>query len=85
MAFTAGCPGCEAADDAAIFHEIRWRLLRMRWFPYRVVEYLGLDENCDPVWGKTTWMPPGRGLIRWIMGYERRHDADPGDCGEDCA
>lgn len=66
-AFTHGCPGCDAADDRDIVREIRWPMLRLRWFPYRVVEFRGLDENGDADWGELSWMPPDRGPLRWLM------------------
>lgn len=48
-----------------------WRdqvaIWRMEWFPFRVYEYLGHDdETLDIDWGPCEWHPPFRGPIRWL-------------------
>ena len=40
---------------------VRWRLFKMRWLPYRLVEFKGYDEETLEIeWGETTWHRPDR-------------------------
>lgn len=40
---------------------LRWRLWKMEWFPYRLYEYLGHDDDTLEIeWGPVEWNPPRR-------------------------
>ncbi len=39
---------------------VRWRLWKMRWFPYRTAEFLGIDEEGEMLLGPWEWHLPDR-------------------------
>jgi hypothetical protein len=50
----------------------RFSLWRMDWFPYRVSEYRGYDDDAGEfIWGETHWMPPRFGPLRWLWRLRR--------------
>lgn len=73
-AYTYGCPGCDLYDDHLIWREIKWRLRRSDWFPYRVYDFKedaaerfidGDGAADESIFGPAYWMAPRRHRRFW--------------------
>ena len=46
-------------DDEEHEYELRFGTWRMKWFPYRTIEFLGWDKEKNEIkWGDSRWHKP---------------------------